>query len=186
MGITGRQREAFEQLYEEYRLQVLAYCTRRVRPGEAADACSETFLIAWRRLEDIPPPPQTLPYLYGIAGNVVHNHLRSMRRRGRLDAKLKHLGEEPAADPSTVVVRRERDAEVERAVRQLRPKDREIVMLYAWEDLSRETIAEMMDLSKAAVDQRIHRAYKRLARTLGPVETPPTLISPPIAEEGGA
>lgn len=58
-------------------------------------------------------------------------------------------------------------------------------MLYAWEDLSRETIAEMMGMSKAAIDQRIHRAHKRLARTLGHLVPSEATISPPIAEEGG-
>jgi RNA polymerase sigma-70 factor (ECF subfamily) len=58
--------------------------------------------------------------------------------------------------------------EVVAAVRRLKPKDREIVMLYAWEDLSRETIAEMMGMTRSALDQRIHRANQRLARILEP------------------
>ena len=57
----------FQMLYDAHRLEVLAYCTRRVSTGEAADACSETFLVAWRRIDDVPPAPRTLPYLYGIA-----------------------------------------------------------------------------------------------------------------------
>jgi RNA polymerase sigma-70 factor (ECF subfamily) len=185
MDTTGSRRSDFEQLYEEYRLPVLAYCTRRVRASDAPDACSETFLVAWRRLDDLPAEPKTLPYLYGIAGKVVSNQLRSFRRRGRLDGKLKGLGVEAAPDPSTVVVRRALDGEVESAVRQLRPKDREIVMLYAWEDLSRETIADMMGMSKPAVDQRIHRAYQRLARALDHVADTQSIRSPLIAEEGG-
>ncbi len=84
-----------------------------------------------------------------------------------------------------MVVRRALDGEVESAVRQLRPKDREIVMLYAWEDLKRETIADMMGMSKPAVDQRIHRAYQRLARALDHVVDPQSIRSPLIAEEGG-
>jgi len=80
MDTTGSRRTKFEQLYEEYRLPVLAYCTRRVGPSDAPDACSETFLVAWRRLDDLPAEPKTLPYLYGIAGKVVSNQLRSFRR----------------------------------------------------------------------------------------------------------
>jgi hypothetical protein len=52
----------------------------------------------------------------------------------------------------------ERNDRVIAAVRRLKPKDREIVMLYAWEDLPRDTIAEMMGMTGAAVDQRIYRA----------------------------
>jgi DNA-directed RNA polymerase specialized sigma24 family protein len=55
-------------------------------------------------------------------------------------------------------------------------------MLYAWEDLPREDIAEIMGMTKTAVDQRIHRAYKKLARVLEPLTDP--IPSPPVAEEG--
>ena len=57
------------------------------------------------------------------------------------------------------------------ALRRLKPKDREIVMLYAWEDLPRDTIAEMMGMTRAAIDQRIYRSYQRLAQMLGPARS---------------
>ena len=158
----------FEDLYEEYKLEVQAYCMRRLGSNDAADACSETFLVAWRRLDDIPPPPETLPYLYGIAHRVVSNQFRSLRRRSRLDARLMSLGVSVADDPSVLVAQSSHHQEVVAAVRRLKPKDREIVMLYAWEDLSRETIAEMMGMTRSALDQRIHRANQRLARILEP------------------
>jgi RNA polymerase sigma-70 factor (ECF subfamily) len=177
-----RQRQ-FEDLYAEHRLEVLAYCTRRLDRHDAADACSETFLVAWRRLDDIPPPPESLPYLYGIANRVVSNQFRSLRRRSRLDARLAALGVSVTPDPSLLVVQSSRAQEVVAAVRKLKAKDREIVMLYAWEDLSRETIAGMMGMTRSALDQRIHRANQRLARMLEP--EPDKIPSPSIAQEGG-
>jgi RNA polymerase sigma-70 factor (ECF subfamily) len=179
---TTRQRR-FEDLYGEHRLDVMAYCIRRLGRHDAADACSETFLVAWRRLDDVPPPPESLPYLYGIANRVVSNQFRSLRRRGRLDARLTALGVTVAPDPSLLVVQSSRAQEIVAAVRKLKPKDREIVMLYAWEDLSRETIAGMMGMTRSAVDQRIHRANQRLARILEP--QPESIPSPQIAQEGG-
>ncbi len=178
-------RTQFESIYRQNRSAVLAYCLRRTEATEADDACSETFLVAWRRIEDVPPPPETLPYLYGIAGRVLSNHLRSIRRRSRLDEKLGNLGVDPPADPLHLTMQNARDREVADAVRSLRPKDREIVMLYAWEDLSRDTIAQMMGMTRAAVDQRIHRSYQRLARTLAPTLESSAINSPPIAEKGG-
>jgi RNA polymerase sigma-70 factor (ECF subfamily) len=175
----------FESIYREHRLQVLAYCMRRTQPGDAADACSETFLVAWRRIEDIPSPPETLPYLYGIAGRVLSNQLRSLHRRSRLDAKLANLAAAPPADPSALIVQSARDQEVVAAVRKLKPKDREIVMLYAWEDLPRDVIAEMTGMTRAAIDQRIHRSYQRLARILGPALETRAIKSPPVAGKGG-
>jgi RNA polymerase sigma-70 factor (ECF subfamily) len=182
---TLDKRTQFESLYRQNRPAVLAYCLRRTGATEADDACSETFLVAWRRLDDLPPPPGTLPYLYGIAGRVLSNHLRSIRRRSRLDEKLGNLGVASPPDPATLIVQSARDQDVVRAVRTLRPKDREIVMLYTWEDLPRNTIAEMMGMSRAAIDQRIHRSYERLARILAPAIEGSAINSPPIAEKGG-
>lgn len=182
---TDKGQDAFEALYDRYRLPVLAYCTRRTPRADAADACAETFLVAWRRFDDLPAEPGTLPYLYGIASRVVSNQLRSLRRRTRLDSKLQNLGIAPTPDPSVLVTRRAEDLEVEAAVRRLKAKDREIVMLYTWENLPRETIAEMMGMTKAAVDQRIHRAYKRLSRSLAHLVDNQAIQSPLIAKEGG-
>jgi RNA polymerase sigma-70 factor (ECF subfamily) len=83
-----------------------------------------------------------------------------------------------------VVVLSADDRVVSDAVQRLKPVDREIVMLDVWEDLSRAEIAEVMGMTKAAVDQRIHRAYQKLSRALEPVLEISSLNSPPIAEEG--
>jgi RNA polymerase sigma-70 factor (ECF subfamily) len=176
------RRSRFEAIWAEHSPRVRAYCIRRVAAHEADDVCAEIFLVVWRRIDEIPPPPQTLLYVYGIAGKVVSNHTRSFRRRSRLDEKLRNLGVAPPADPAYLVVQGSDDAEVTAAVRNLNRKDREIVMLYAWEDLPREDIAEIMGMTKTAVDQRIHRAYKKLARVLEPLTDP--IPSPPVAEEG--
>jgi RNA polymerase sigma factor (sigma-70 family) len=172
-------------MYQEHRLPVLAYCMRRAKSVDAADACAETFLVAWRRLDDIPPPPATLPYLYGIASRVLSNHLRAMHRQSRLDAKLRNLGVAPPVDPAALVVQSARDQEVVAAVRKLKPKDREIVMLHAWEDLPRDLIAEMTGMTRAAIDQRIHRSYQRLARMLESALETRAIKSPPVADKGG-
>src|SRR5262245_30352963 len=180
------RRMHFEALYDEYRRHVLAYCMRRTSSSEAADACSETFLVVWRRLEDIPDSPHTLPYLYGIAARVLSNQRRTVHRRLRLTDKLRNIGATPPLDPAAALVQSDRSREVEAAVRSLKPKDREIVMLYAWEELPRSVIAEMMGMTKVAVDQRIHRSYERLARVLAtgrPVD--PVLEAHPIVDNGG-
>lgn len=182
--VSLERQETFKSLYAKHRLEVLAYCTRRIGAAEAADACSETFLVAWRRLDDIPEPPKDLAYLYGIASKVLSNHFRTMHRRSRLEALLGTLEVPPPPDPSVLVVKSSQDERVLAAVRRLKPKDREIVMLHAWEDLSRATIAEMMGLSRAAIDQRIHRTYRRLARVLASMMEPNPVDPPPIADRG--
>lgn len=164
---TGQRR--FEVIYEAHGPAVLSYCARRIDGSDPADACAETFLVAWRRIDDVPEAPSTLPYLYGVARLVVANQRRGARRRSRLDAMLVALGVAPPVDPAVVsAAQTVDDLRVAAAVRALPGLDREIVMLWAWEDLSRHEIATIVGMSAAAVDQRIHRAYGRLARSLGP------------------
>ena len=179
------QRSRFEAIWREHRHHVLAYCLRRVSSADAEDACAETFLVVWRRIDEIPPAPKTLPCLYGIARKLLSNQTRAFYRRGRLHTKLSNLGMAPAADPMLVVVQRANDKVVTDAVRRLKPVDREIVMLDVWEGLSRAEIADVMGMTRVAVDQRIHRAYQKLSRALVPVLETSLLNSPPAAEEGG-
>ncbi|MEX1125445.1 MAG: sigma-70 family RNA polymerase sigma factor [Acidimicrobiia bacterium] len=185
MASRTDQRSRFEEIWTEYRLQILAYCLRRAAPTHAEDACNEVFMVAWRRIDEIPRPPKTVPYLYGIAGKVVSNHRRAFHRRSRLDEKLSNLGVAPATDPVDLVVQNTEDQRVAAAVRNLKPKDQEIVMLHAWEDLSHEEIAEITGMTAGAVRQRIHRSYQHLARVLEPSLDRQPNNSPPIAEEGG-
>ena len=172
----------FETIWNDHRLQVLAYCLRRTPGSNGEDACAETFLVVWRRLDEIPPPPRTLLFIYGIARKVLANQARSFHRRERLDQKLANLGVSPPIDPMYLAIQNAEDRQVAEAVRKLKPTDREIVRLDAWEDLSREEIAEVMGMTRAAVDQRIHRSYQRLSRALEPLIRP--IHSPPVAEEG--
>lgn len=183
MDSQADQRSRFEKIWNEHRIQVLAYCLRRASATDAEDACAETFLVVWRRLDEIPPPPKTLLWIYGIARRVLSNQTRAFYRRGRLYERLANLGVSPPVDPMYVMVQSAGDGVVADAVRRLKPTDREIVRLDAWEDLSRAEIAEVMGMTRAAVDQRIHRAYQKLARALEPMIHP--VASPPIAKEGG-
>lgn len=183
MDSQADMRSRFETIWNEHRLQVLAYCLRRVSGADAEDACAETFLVVWRRLDEIPPQSKTLPCIYGIARRVLSNQNRAFHRRGRLYERLTNLGVTPTSDPIDFVVQSSEDGRVADAVGRLKPVDREIVRLDAWEDLTREEIAEVMGMTRAAVDQRIHRAYERLSRALAPMIQP--IHSPPVPEKGG-
>ena len=71
-------RERFSGLFEAHYAQVHAFAARRVGRDLADEVTAETFLVAWRRLEAVPAEP--LPWLYGVARNVVLRH--AARRHG--------------------------------------------------------------------------------------------------------
>ena len=174
----------FEALYRAHAHEVHAYCLRRTTGEAAQDAASEAFVVAWRRFEEVPQGDETLPWLYVVARNVLANRARSVRRRDRLWAKIANQHEGPVPGPEPQVVRSEEHRELVRALSKLSDKDQEILRLVEWEGLSRKQVAVMFFVSRAAIDQRISRAYKKMARTLG-VPTPDVLTTPVTVEEGG-
>lgn len=174
----------FEALYRRHAAEVLAYCARRTSRDEARDAASEVFVVALRRIDDVPSGDRALPWLYGVAANVLKNRSRSSRRRLRLVAKLAGTAASTDPGPEPLVVRSSEHERLLAALAELPERDREVLRLVEWEGLSREVVAAMQFVSRAAIDQRISRAYKKLARILEmPQQTMRTAPAP--AEEGG-
>lgn len=154
----------FERVYRTHHPAVMAYCLRRVPAPDAHDVASEVFTIAWRKVDSLPSEEKVGSWLYGIAYRVLSHHWRSRNRRRRLAERMEHLGETTADDPATVVVRRAEDRRVIDAAGRLGWADQEILRLAGWERLPHAEIAAVLGISVAAVDQRFHRAKKRLAR----------------------
>ena len=180
------QRERFQDMYVAYHALVLAYCVRRIGHDEAGDAAAEVFTVAWRRLRDVPAGEGTLPWLYGVAARTVGNRHRSRRRRSRLRQRVYGLGHSSPPSPETQVVRRSEDQAVVEAIRRLRPGDREVLLLSAWEGLSSSQIALRFDISPKAAEKRLTRAKARLATELTSTENATAATTPPIMQEGGS
>lgn len=161
--MTDDRRRRFEQMYEANYGRVLGYVVRRIaRPDEAADVIAETFLTAWRRLDDVPAGEAARPWLLGVARRVLANQDRSERRRVALGERLRseltaaRYGREPSAGL--------RDAAV--AFRSLPEADREILALAGWEGLDAGQIAVVLGCSRNAARIRLHRARRRFADRL--------------------
>ena len=174
----------FTRLYEAYYADVLAYCARRVNRTDAEEVANEVFTVLWRRLDGI-EEESTLAWLYGVAHRTITNRWRGNSRRNRLRERLHGLGTETSEPIDAVVVRRDEDRKVLEAMATLRPADREVLRLSAWEELSAPQIAEVVGCSVSAAEQRLHRARKRLAKVLSPSLEPSVAIQPLPAEEGG-
>lgn len=185
-GVTNAAQRRFDEVYRHHATDVLAYCARRVSRDEAMDAASEVFVIALRRIDKVPTDEQTLPWLYVTARNVLRNRARSTRRQRRLTAKLAAISDGSVPGPETQIVRREEHQALIDAMAKLPAMDQEIIRLVQWEGLSRETVAEMFFVSRAAIDQRMSRAYKRLGRMLDVRERVPRAAPAPTEEAGEA
>jgi RNA polymerase sigma factor (sigma-70 family) len=158
----------FRQVYEANYGRILAYALRRYDEQEADDVVADTFLVAWRRLADVPTGDLALPWLYGVARKVLSQARRSRLRRGRLLAKVAALrGRDDELAESTV--QEDRDL-VASALARLSDDDCELLRLESWEDLTHAQIAVAFGCSANAVTVRLHRAHKRFARALASVD----------------
>ena len=165
MSETRSQEARFNLLYERHLDAVRAYAWRRA-PGLADEIVAETFLVAWRRLPDV--PEDALPWLIGVARNVRANLHRSDRRQGAL---VQRLGPEPATEPDPLASVDEREA-LRGALAGLSETDREVLLLTAWDDLDRGQVAKALGCSRANVAVRLFRARRRLEAALGEDESP--------------
>jgi RNA polymerase sigma factor (sigma-70 family) len=160
-GELGRIR--FGRLYRDQGRAILAYALRRVGdPESAADVVAETFLVAWRRLDEVPSDARARLWLFGVARRVIANLHRAERRRTRLGERLaESLRTELATQPAPAGDA----AEVLRAMGGLGDDDRELLLLVSWEELSPGEAAKVLGISSLAARSRLHRARRRL-RTL--------------------
>lgn len=168
MGTFPSSDERFRKLYEEQYADIRSYCLRRLPADAAADAASEIFTIAWRKLDKVPDGAEARLWLYTVARNVVANQRRSMARVRRLHSSVAQTVE-PASEGASiesVVVRHTEYQRALDAVGRLKPVDQELVRLKLWEDLTHAEIGEVLGISAHAVDMRFQRAVKRLAKSL--------------------
>ena len=173
----------FRRLFDAHRDALQMYCHRRLGPDHADDALSEVFVVVWRKMRDVPDDEQALLWLYGIARNVVRNTRRSRARWWRLNLRLASLGVDSAPGPETQVVRRAEDQELLAAVTRLKPNEQELLRLRTWEELPAADIAAVTGLSVRAVETRLSRIRKKLAKDLDRPARIPT-PSPSIPKAG--
>ena len=154
----------FGRLYREHGRAILAYSLRRAKgPEDAADVVAETFLIAWRRLGDVPPGERARLWLYAVARRVLANQHRTEQRRTRLGERL---AESLRAEVATHPQPGGEAAEALRAMGELRDEDRELLLLVSWEELSPGEAARVLGISSLAARSRLHRARRRLRALL--------------------
>ncbi|MGD9959201.1 RNA polymerase sigma factor [Nocardioides sp.] len=158
------QEQRFVDLAAELAPALRRYVARRVSAGEIDDVMADVFLVLWRRLDDV-PAQAALPWAYGVARNCLNNARRANRRQLELLDKVTRL------DRPRHYAASESYEQLHDALRQLEEPERELLRLWAWEDLAPREIAIVMDLTPNAVSIRLTRARQKLAALLEPNPT---------------
>jgi len=157
--VVSDERLVFEGLFRANHAAVYRYVVRRVEEAAVQDVVAETFLVAWRRHEEIAGDP--LPWLLGIARRACANHLRGRERRVALGERL---AAQPCPARSSWGSREH--GELKRALAALGDADREALLLVAWDGLSNREAAKVVGCATATFAVRLHRARGRLAGAL--------------------
>lgn len=160
---------SFAELFDRHHGELYRYLRRRVGPSLAADIAAETFLTAFARRDRYRPDGQSVrPWLYGIAHNLLRNHARSERRQWR--AYTQH-GDIPDVDQSATDAFGSADRRADAAVAAARigqvlaglpSADRDVLLLFAWADMSYADIASTLQIPVGTVRSRLNRARRQL------------------------
>jgi RNA polymerase sigma-70 factor (ECF subfamily) len=163
-------RDAFGALFERHAKAIYNFCFRRIGSWTTAeDMLSVVFIEAWRRRDQDLPPDKVLPWLYGIATNVVRNQRRSERRyAAALDRVPAVRPEQDFAGVSDEQVDDEWQTQgALNLLRKLPQREQDVFVLCAWMELSYEDAAIALRVPVGTVRSRLSRARARL-RELNP------------------
>ncbi|WP_158604386.1 RNA polymerase sigma factor [Nocardioides mangrovicus] len=159
---TPDRHERLANLYDAHAPRVYAYCLRQVGVHDADDALAETFAITWRLLERV--PDDALPWLVATARNVVRNDRRRAGRRRELTDRLRDV---QAYAPGAGEIVADREAMLA-ALAALTDREREALLLIAWDGLEPRTAARVARCTERAFRARVTRARARLDVLLAP------------------
>jgi RNA polymerase sigma-70 factor (ECF subfamily) len=164
---SGRRPERFAVVFDRHFTAIHRYLARRAGREVADDLASQCFTIAFERRGTFDASAGgARPWLYGIATNLLRDHWRAERRSA---VTMIRVGNDSAGavhpDPAA---RDEADPELGRALRSLEPAQLDVLLLYAWAELSYDEIALALGVQVGTVRSRLSRARARLREELEP------------------
>jgi len=170
IGRSLGEPEAFGLIYDRHAPALLRFLGRRVGAWIAEELVGELFRIAFERRKTFDVSRAgALPWLYGIGSNVLLKHRRAEARRLRASARMAAAG--GAADrraSAAALDARLLFPRVADAIESLPDGEREALLLFAWEELPYESVAEALELPIGTVRSRLNRARARLRELLEP------------------
>ena len=159
------RRGQFEAVVDVVYEPLQRYFGRRARAEDVSDLLNEALLVIWRRLDSV-PIDDPLPWSYGVAKRCLANHRRGEHRRLRLvgrlfaqpDSSARCALDDPPSESGHVGLTA--------ALAELDKPDRELIRLWAWEQLEPREIAVVLDTTSNAVSVRLSRAKKKIAMSM--------------------
>jgi RNA polymerase sigma-70 factor (ECF subfamily) len=156
-------------MFDRYARDLLRYCAQRVGTDLAEDAVAETFLVAYEQRDRFDPKRGALlPWLYGIATNVLRRHRRTELRHLRTLARSSGEAEDPQTEQRHVerLDAARQVARVSRALAALPRRQRDVLMLYAIAELEYAEIAAALSIPLGSVQSSLHRARTKIRAAL--------------------
>ena len=177
---AGTDTERFTALFDTFSPRVFAYIRRHIERSLVEDIVSDTFLVAWRRLHEMPEDP--LPWLLVVARNALANQRRTIARHDRIQLETSALERLVSTDLAVdeVVIAR---TTMLNALTSLTSAEREALLLVAWDGLSAAEAAEVAGCSSRTFAVRLHRARRRLDRAIATAGGEPGLPLKILLEE---
>ena len=164
--LSGDQK-AFQKLYDRYRVRLQLFCLKLLQDSsQAEDIVQLTFTKAFQRMTSLDSPRLFYYWLFTIARNEVYGFLRQSRRNGTM-----HLEEENVFDertPHEEFIEGESRDLIMNSIDELKLEYREVLVLRQFEKLSYNEIAAITGHSLSAIESRLFKARKALAKKLAP------------------
>ena len=174
MGASIQQPADFGEIFDRHGASIFRFLVRRVGPEAAEQLLGDTFRIAFERRVTFDQARDTAaPWLYGIATNLLRRHRRSEGRRLRATARLGAGTDGREAEEDRVIAAADAEAllpAVADAVLELPDAERDVLLLFAWEDLTYDDIAAALDVPVGTVRSRLNRGRSRVRELLEPGE----------------
>ncbi|MEL7432716.1 MAG: RNA polymerase sigma factor, partial [Chloroflexota bacterium] len=156
-------KDAFGILIERHYLMVYRLACRVIgQPDLAQDRAQEACLQAFLSLENLRDTTAFQSWLYGITLNICHAYLRQQKPVITLDDTLLRLLQDERPSPEAITQQRESDTHLREAIRQLSARNQEAIVLYYFQGLTQQAIAQELSISVTAVKGRLHKARQQL------------------------
>lgn len=175
--ISGQKGDisAFEKLYDEFYEPMRFYIAKRIgNVDQAKDLAQDTFVTAMEKIKDLKSPEAFKVWLYTIANNITNNyfkeinHFSSYETSEELDSVLEQAEEysEPMYVPHDYLDNKETQMEVRKAIDDLSPDRRSILIMFYFENMRMKEIAAAMNINENAVGHRLTEARKQISKKL--------------------